>query len=658
MGKLDKTREKIKVEELSTSDRKELFQKFVKAGGQVVQEKPKKSIKIDRQKQKELAHRLDEHRKNAKNTPQSQGSASSTASYIRSEAVPYGSGLDILIARFRLFFMGVTHAGGEYYKKKYLEQFKVEFNPALMELQMIYLDIFKQNPSNGHIIIEQLDKIRPLYYELIEMTGDIWEKNVTGQILDNYSVLPKERYRVYDYRDPILIYFRKLYLLHKYVDTIYFAFDNAIDIQARLERGKSSVYAAKRKKIKNSLFIIFNKLFPRLYWTFCMMRGEIMSLEDTRRFDEIFDIKPFMKPGIRVANQPPSHLSSMTDALGNVSKEIIQEEEPAIPEQEPEPEPEEAVIPDDVRRGLDLMNEIDFETLKKNYIKDDLLRSVSETDKILKAYMLFLEFDKEYSFVLTTYKIKYNPTRDSRGRVDYRTRLTDIYNQMHPAFDVMREYFTALAIYEQGRLDRPSSNDQYYKYTKRLAELEQDKKTKSRNARNILTAYIGTIADLMNSLIQDMNVRHEIVQNPQDFIEFDNTLESDRKLNGKKVFEAILNSYLFAAAFFYRLSPAGDLYSDKTDDQPSTFGSVQLQASQKQTPIKTIPSSAPQESSSSRPDEKSAATPSSVKTQPKSTIQKTQSFTETEKDRTVKPESEAGSILGELDNIEKFDDVL
>ena len=60
MSQIDKTRDKIKVEELTNTDRKELFDKFVKAGGKVVKEKKKHPVKIDRAKQKEFAQRLEE----------------------------------------------------------------------------------------------------------------------------------------------------------------------------------------------------------------------------------------------------------------------------------------------------------------------------------------------------------------------------------------------------------------------------------------------------------------------------------------------------------------------------------------------------------------------------------------------------------------------
>ena len=231
MSEIDKTRDKIKVKELTSSDRKVLFDKFVKAGGKVIKEKKKHFVKIDRTKQKEFAKRLEEQRKKVLSSYPIEHDEASQGKNILSSSSRQASSFDTFWSRVRLRFLGVTNLGGDYFKKGFLEQFLTEFNPALMELQLVYLDLFKQNPAYGYRLIEQLDRIRPLYYELMEMTGDIWEQSTSASFIEKYSILPDEKYRVFDSRDAILNYFRKLYILHKYVDTINFAFDKAIELQ-------------------------------------------------------------------------------------------------------------------------------------------------------------------------------------------------------------------------------------------------------------------------------------------------------------------------------------------------------------------------------------------------------------------------------------------
>ena len=620
MKEIDKTRDKIKVKDLTNSDRKVLFDKFVKAGGKVIKEKKKHPVKIDRTKQKEFAKRLEEQRKKVLSSYPIEHNEPSQGKNILASPSRQASGFDTFWARVRLRFLGVTNLGGDYFKKGFLEQFLAEFNPALMELQLVYLDLFKQNPAYGYRLIEQLDRIRPLYYELMEMTGDIWEQSTSASFIEKYSILPDEKYRVFDSRDSILSYFRKLYILHKYVDTINFAFNKAIELQSTYERGKNASYAAKKKKVRNSLYIVFYKLYPRLYWLFSMMRGEIIPQEHEARFCDLFDIKPFMKPGTRTANQPPADHSPFGTASAKPA---------ASAEQTPEPEPsiEPERISDDVRRGLDLMKEADTDKLLTELPKNDLAKTMDPSDPVRQMYLAFIEFDKEYSFVLTTSKIKYYSLHDAKGHGNFRNRLVDLYNRIKPIYDAIREYFSSSVQYEEARLDRPTSNDQYYKYTKRLAELKTEKNEKARFAKTRLLDFMTAVSAETLTMIQDMNIRHEIVQNPQDNLEFDNDIENNRKQNGKKVFSAVVDTYSYAAAFVHRLSPGGDFYVTQSDDDktaPPAFLASQPQPSY----VKTVSSGGKQSSS------------------------KSGNFIEAESQKQPKE-----SILGELDDIAKIDDL-
>jgi hypothetical protein len=556
MGKIDKTRDNINVDSLNRNERKDLFNKLVKAGGQVIHEKPKNTIRIDRTKQKEIQRRLDNKRKENKWTEQPSAFSRTTSTVPKPAEAPLSSGFVLLFLRLKLYFLGVSNIGGTHFKKKFLEKFKVEFNPALMELQMIYLDLFKQDPNLGWQIVEQLDKMRPLYFELIEMSADMYDISIAAKLIDSYSALPHENYRIIDYKSVILEYFKRLYILHRHVDSIDFAYTNAIALQQRMEKDKSSLYSAKRKKADNSLYIIFNKMFPRLYRLTCLILGENFDLYDTRRIDEMFGILPEMKPGIRIPNQP--------SAIFTTELAPAEDSAPAIEEAPAETEEDQQGLPEEITRGLALMQTADLNALRQELTRDDLLAKVSENDKVLYAYLLFTEFDREYAFIFTTYKIKFNPAFSIRGKSDYRARLSEVYNQIRSCYDALKEYFISLGFYEKTRGDRPTSQDQYFSYTKRLGELDRECKSKSRMAKTVMQNYLSKILDETNLLINDINQRHAIIQNPQDLLEFDTPVDQNQKMKGKMIYEALYAAYDYASALYYRLSPGGDIYGEQT----------------------------------------------------------------------------------------------
>jgi hypothetical protein len=67
MRKIDKTRENIGVDNLDDHSKKELFDKFVDAGGEVIKENARKGFTdFDREKQRIHRQRIDAHREKLK----------------------------------------------------------------------------------------------------------------------------------------------------------------------------------------------------------------------------------------------------------------------------------------------------------------------------------------------------------------------------------------------------------------------------------------------------------------------------------------------------------------------------------------------------------------------------------------------------------------
>ena len=48
--------------------------------------------------------------------------------------------------------MGVTDFYTIYLKQKFLDKFNIEYKPSLMEMQMLYMDIFKHNQKSANMI--------------------------------------------------------------------------------------------------------------------------------------------------------------------------------------------------------------------------------------------------------------------------------------------------------------------------------------------------------------------------------------------------------------------------------------------------------------------------------------------------------------------------
>lgn len=559
MEKVDKTKKNINVTNLDDKTKKELFDKFVSAGGKVVREDRRQGMTdYDRELQKKYNARLAAHKKTlntpsrtktapaamAKKTIQPKKTARASA-YRPAPTNPLTRFIDRWHIRFRLFFLGVTDLYGTTITSKYLEKFTTEYKSALVELQLVYLDVLKKNIRTGQAVTSELDRINPVLTELMEMSSDIFDRTVFNQIVEHHITFPHISQKSSEIRTPLMTLFKKLYVLYPHQDVTVHAFDKAIGLQMKIERGKSSLYSLKRKKIKNGVYILYNKLFKSLYWLFCLYEGRIFQPGDPE-INTILGVTDDDIPGKR------SKLR-LSDAKSDEEKPA---EEDVAEKESQEPED----ISDHVKKGLQMLSQLDLTVLKEQFDRSNYYKFVRDTDKIFIAHLLFREFDEEYSFIFTTNKIKYNVIFAREGKIDYRLGLSDLYNELRQCGNLFKDYADILENYEKIRLEKPTGNAQYIEYTNRLNAIEKKRNNTGKDVRMKVRGFMDKCSTELKKLIDDMNGSQTIIGNPQDVLRFESAIEGNRKMNDKKVYEIITYAYWYSSAFAYRLGPSGDLY--------------------------------------------------------------------------------------------------
>ena len=555
--KIDKTKENIGVSELDEHTRKRLFDKFVNAGGEVVSDRQKrKALIIDRDSQRRFQSKLDGHKQNqevSRNRRQPRTYQPAYSSGGKRESLGFTELIQNLKLRLKLRFMRISRYHGLYFNIKFLERFNNIYKPALMELQVIYLNLFKKDLKTGNRIITRLDNIRPLYYELIEAIGNIYDKMSTDQIVDHYRNFPDVPKKVFELKEPILDLFKKIYLLRTYENISIEAMSSAVDFYIKIKDKGDGIDSSTRKKIRHDLFIIYHKLYPRLHWLFCYYYGIYLPYDD-EEVEDFLAIDESERFGKRM-------LASMYDTQPEGFPILEQEDAEGEPgdENAAEKTGQSNELPDPVQRGLELMYKLDLRALREKYDKDELFARVSDTDKVLITYLLFSEFDHEYSFILTTNKIKFNPDFIRRGEYNYKTKMNDLYDEMRKSHEALKNYAHELAHYEKARKERPVGNTQYIEYTKRLESINKKRSISGKIARMTVKLYMEKIAEEMRILINDLTDGQKLISNPQDVLDFNTAIEGERKINGLKIYEAITLAYNFSSAFSYRLQEGGEL---------------------------------------------------------------------------------------------------
>ena len=139
-------------------------------------------------------------------------------------------------------------------------------------------------------------------------------------------------------------------------------------------------------------------------------------------------------------------------------------------------------------------------------------------------------------------------------------RASDIYNKIDRSTDSLKEYASILRVYQKISREKPISNTQYIEYSNQLTAIEKERNETSKNARLHIKEFMEKLCIELKSLINDMQGPRNIIANPQNRIILDTEIEGEKKINGKKVFDAFSIIYNYAMALIYRLSPEGDLY--------------------------------------------------------------------------------------------------
>lgn len=551
--KIEKTKTNLNIKELNSKERNDLFDRFVKGGGKVIDERPKvRSLTIDRNKQRQLLKTTTEGRKGrGYDIP----AGEATKGDVKKQkprvkiSIQTISPFDKIKLRFRLFFGGITDLSILFFNPRFFGKFNRIYKTSLMQLQVLYFELIKQNIALGNKIVSRIDAVKPLYNELIEMTGELYDSVLISQLIQHYETYPEVPQKVSELKIPMTQLYKKIHVLYRFENAIYNAFLNAIECHSKFDDKGNTSYSTMKRQLRNCLFAVFHNLYPRLHLVMCGYYSVYMECGDMA-IESLIGVDDGDKPGRR-------YLKKIQERESLESNEEIQE-------------PEEEIEPDDakttaIKKGLELMTKIDFKELRKNLVQSSHFINLSDTDKVLMAYLLFYELDKEYSFIMTTNKIKFNVDLSDRINTDFKSKLNDLYGQMQKCFDAMQSYADEYIIYDKGRKEKPLSNDQYIEYTKRIEILYKKKNQVGKAALEGVHEFLMKFATIMKTLIDDMNSMQKYIENPQDNLEFEIHIEGNKKLHGKKIYEAINIIYAYTVAFISRLD-GGDLSGKLTPE--------------------------------------------------------------------------------------------
>ena len=580
MGDIDKTRDRLKLDDIEEDDRRDLFNKFVDAGGEVVYDSRKKinstttninantnshikkNNSINTNSQSRFEH-SDIKPKKELHPTNKQTNYESIEKIKTNEVFKPANKSKPLFFNFKLwlsaFSSGVITFFGGKVNPKFLNFIDKNVISSLLEMDTLMFNALNPMGINDADSKNKREKIISRFateledVELLERIKDQYDEKVYKNLLRPYKELDSPVVAV-NYVNELKGMFRPLYVLHLYSSKIKLVGEKAMSSYAIVDNMSRGIVNSRISAFKRAVELIYSKYYPKLLILLQYASKEkLETLEEFNKFLEITDVDILgYYTKLKLANQK-IHESKIEAAKENIGKKDEEEKLNKI----------ESIGVKLIEKCVSFKkedNNIEYET--------DPFYTIEENDKIYRIKVLIDFLDREYSILFVSNKVKYNLVYDNLVRTDYKSDFNNIFLSLSDINSRFNEYS------EICKNILKVEEDEAMRFEQRVSMLSERNGQRayiSKNLKSTVVSIINSFKKKLDKLLLDKEEREKIIANPNDIL----TLFADignhkKRVQGYNVLKALTEAYYFISGFYYlitegELSGAGILI-DKAEE--------------------------------------------------------------------------------------------
>lgn len=580
MGDIDKTRDRLKLDDIEEDDRRDLFNKFVDAGGEVVYDSRKKinstttninantnshikkNNSINTNSQSRFEH-SDIKPKKELHPTNKQTNYEAIEKIKTNEVFKPANKSKPLFFNFKLwlsaFSSGVITFFGGKVNPKFLNFIDKNVISSLLEMDTLMFNALNPMGINDADSKNKREKIISRFateledVELLERIKDQYDEKVYKNLLRPYKELDSPVVAV-NYVNELKGMFRPLYVLHLYSSKIKLVGEKAMSSYAIVDNMSRGIVNSRISAFKRAVELIYSKYYPKLLILLQYASKEkLETLEEFNRFLEITDVDILgYYTKLKLANQK-IHESKIEAAKENIGKKDEEEKLNKI----------ESIGVKLIEKCVSFKkedNNIEYET--------DPFYTIEENDKIYRIKVLIDFLDREYSILFVSNKVKYNLVYDNLVRTDYKSDFNNIFLSLSDINSRFNEYS------EICKNILKVEEDEAMRFEQRVSMLSERNGQRayiSKNLKSTVMSIINSFKKKLDKLLLDKEEREKIIANPNDIL----TLFADignhkKRVQGYNVLKALTEAYYFISGFNYlitegELSGAGILI-DKAEE--------------------------------------------------------------------------------------------
>lgn len=580
MGDIDKTRDRLKLDDIEEDDRRDLFNKFVDAGGEVVYDSRKKinstttninsntnshikkNNSINTNSQNRFEH-SDIKPKKESHPTNKQTNYEAIEKIKTNEVFKPANKSKPLFFNFKLwlsaFSSGVITFFGGKVNPKFLNFIDKNVISSLLEMDTLMFNALNPMGINDADSKNKREKIISRFateledVELLERIKDQYDEKVYKNLLRPYKELDSPVVAV-NYVNELKGMFRPLYVLHLYSSKIKLVGEKAMSSYAIVDNMSRGIVNSRISAFKRAVELIYSKYYPKLLILLQYASKEkLETLEEFNKFLEITDVDILgYYTKLKLANQK-LHESKIEAAKENIGKKDEEEKLNKI----------ESIGVKLIEKCVSFKkedNNIEYET--------DPFYTIEENDKIYRIKVLIDFLDREYSILFVSNKVKYNLVYDNLVRTDYKSNFNNIFLSLSDINSRFNEYS------EICKNILKVEEDEAMRFEQRVSMLSERNGQRayiSKNLKSTVMSIINSFKKKLDKLLLDKEEREKIIANPNDIL----TLFADignhkKRVQGYNVLKALTEAYYFISGFNYlitegELSGAGILI-DKAEE--------------------------------------------------------------------------------------------
>ncbi len=549
---------KIGINKLNESERKKLFEKFVKAGGQVVKEKKKHYLNFDRERQKQLIKKLEKRSSPSNSKSSIKKEVESTLEERRKNLQKKNKG-GLFTLYLKGLFQGIITLSGQNISKRFFKFLKYEAMPVLDRLDIVINIIISSKSELLEKIIEELDKMGEEYTDVFENMIQFYNEEEFNGILYFYENPQYKKVPLKLIEKPVKKIFKKLYILKDYLNLIYPSLKTALIITAREKRWDKKILTDRVLKARIGVDLITKQLLPKLYTLTLLYIKRNVPIH-SKIIEKYLGITREDKIGYHkieeVINKNKKDFSKYFTSTAEVTQKKNENVLIKSFKDLTEEDIDKLDIEEDITNGFKLMKKIDINSIQEFDINNTVINNLAPNDKILELFILLKEFEKEYSFILTSHRIIIKPIYENNKRVDYKDKMNLLYSQLSDLYELINEYADIVKSLKE--IENDNMMEPLNKYN-RITAMEGRRSKLGFEIRKNAKKYFGEVYSVFTRLITDYETQKRIIENPEDILNFNVEIEGEKKLHGKKIIEALKSASDYLSAILYRLEDGGDL---------------------------------------------------------------------------------------------------